>query len=66
MAANLMGAARYMECSSKTGEGVTAVVDEGIRILLDMEMSEREADRMNYQKSHRRAGRRVGQLLCFS
>ena len=62
MAARGMGAAKYMECSSKTGEGVKRVFDESIRIALD-DSNEEEAAHMAKGKSQ---ARRLGEALCFA
>ena len=62
MAAIGMGAAKYMECSAKTGEGVKRVFDESIRIVLD-DSTDEEAARMVKGKSQ---ARRLGEVLCFT
>lgn len=61
MAATGMGAAKYMECSAKTGEGVQRVFDESIRIVLD-EHSDDGAARAKGKSQVRR----LGQAFCFS
>ncbi|RYO79687.1 hypothetical protein DL766_008416 [Monosporascus sp. MC13-8B] len=62
MAANSMGAVKYMECSAKTGEGVQHIFEESVRIVFDERAADEEAARLK-EKSQ---GTRLSQILCFS
>ncbi|KAK8855294.1 small GTPase superfamily [Apiospora arundinis] len=57
MAANGIGAAKYLECSAKTGEGVNHVFEEGLRHL--------QATRNDLGNPEPTKGSGLSQLLCF-
>ncbi|KAH8664176.1 P-loop containing nucleoside triphosphate hydrolase protein [Xylariales sp. PMI_506] len=58
MAANGVGAIRYLECSAKTGHGVSHVFEEGVRSVRAFEAGPEASIR---EKNH---GPGIGQLLC--
>ena len=57
MAANGMGAVKYLECSAKTGDGVNHVIEESLRHL--------QATRNDLGKPEPNKGSGLRQLLCF-
>ncbi|KAK7910891.1 hypothetical protein PG985_013372 [Apiospora marii] len=57
MAANGMGAVKYLECSAKTGDGVTHVIEESLRHL--------QATRHDLGQPEPNRGSGLRQLLCF-
>lgn len=59
MAANGIGAIKYMECSAMTGEGVYRIFEDGVRIVRAIQSGQ---DDMPQDKTQ---GFGLGQLLCF-
>ncbi|KAK8047699.1 belong to Rho subfamily [Apiospora saccharicola] len=57
MAATGMGAVKYLECSAKTGDGVSHVIEESLRHL--------QANRDDLGKPEPNRGSGLRQLLCF-
>ena len=66
MAAIGIGAAKYMECSAKTGEGVKRVFDESIRIVLDESADGKAAAAAARMAKGKSQARRLGEALCFA
>ncbi|CAJ2508154.1 Uu.00g093400.m01.CDS01 [Anthostomella pinea] len=65
LAANGMGAVKYMECSAKTGEGVANIFEDGIRVVFDERAADAEAARLR-EKHAKKGENKLGQLLCFA
>lgn len=61
MAATAIGATRYIECSAKTGQGITGVFEEGVRAVFDRR---REASK-KFQRKHAEHFPSLAELLCF-
>jgi hypothetical protein len=59
MAANHVNAVKYMECSAKTGEGISHVFEEAVRIVQVIRTGD---EAMQREKSQ---GMSRGQMLCF-
>ncbi|KAI5865426.1 hypothetical protein GGS23DRAFT_559189 [Durotheca rogersii] len=64
MAANGMGAVKYLECSARSGEGVNRIFEEGARIVLRDRLADEEAAqiRNKHEKSPKRSSRT---FMCF-
>lgn len=68
MAANAMGAVMYVECSAKTGEGVSGVLEQGVRSAFKERAAYEEAEAKKIQDSGlsiEDLSKRVSQALCF-
>ncbi|KAI0124299.1 ras family-domain-containing protein [Xylariales sp. AK1849] len=59
MAANGIGAVKYMECSAKTGDGVYRIFEEGVRTIQAIRSGEEAVAR------EKTLGLGLGKLLCF-
>lgn len=59
MAANGIGAVKYMECSAMTGEGVDRVFEESVRTVQALQSGKYALTEEKTQ------GHGLGQLLCF-
>lgn len=59
MAANSIGAVKYMECSAQTGDGVNRIFEEGVRTVRNI----RSGNEAMAQDKSQNMG--LGQLLCF-
>ncbi|KAL7624997.1 hypothetical protein AAE478_004211 [Parahypoxylon ruwenzoriense] len=63
MAANGLGAVKYMECSAKTGEGVERIFEEAVRVIIGERAADEDTARLK-QKGHRLKNR-PSMIMCF-
>lgn len=61
MTATAIGATRYVECSAKTGQGITGVFEEGVRAVFDR----RRAAGEMLQRKHAEHFPGLAEFLCF-
>lgn len=61
MTATAIGATRYVECSAKTGQGITGVFEEGVRAVFDRR---REAGE-KLQRKHAEHFPGLADFLCL-
>lgn len=60
MTATAIGATRYVECSAKTGQGITGIFEEGVRaVFYQRKSTERHEKKDGGQISS------LAEFLCF-
>ncbi|KAI1080689.1 P-loop containing nucleoside triphosphate hydrolase protein [Whalleya microplaca] len=62
LAANAMGAVKYLECSSKDNDGVDRVFEEGVRVVFD----ERAADEAAARIKDKAQSGGLAKMMCFA